>query len=77
MRVREQQNELLNQTLLSCKEIETIDLLVELSDINKFLNREHSLLRRIVFVQPDWKCRERVKLRKKDIINELNKRSLT
>jgi hypothetical protein len=75
MRIREQQNELLNQSLLDCKNIETIDLLIELSDINQFLNREHSLLRKLVFIKSDWNFREKVKLRRKSIMDELNKRN--
>jgi hypothetical protein len=75
MRTICKQNEILSQQLTSCKKISTIDLIVELSEINDFLNREHSLLRRMTFGQSDWKFREFVKKRRTEIMYELNHRS--
>ena len=67
--------EILNQPFTKCKNIPTIDLIVELSEINDFLNREHSLLRRMTFAQSDWKFREFVKKRRTEIMYELNHRN--
>jgi hypothetical protein len=75
MRTICKQNEILNQPLTSCKKISTIDLIVELSEINDFLNRENSLLRKMTFAQSDWKFREFVKKRRTEIMYELNHRS--
>jgi hypothetical protein len=55
--------------------VKTIDLIVELSSINSFLNREHTLLRKMTFIKSDWEFRENVENKRRKIVNELNIRN--